>query len=486
MAASDPNLNAGWRWWEEVAGQTVYYSPNNGTPQVCWPKLPWYTPGNILNAYEIDMYPEDGWVLAYKEFGTLEQAVQFPYFALYNKYRGKFRLMLYKPYTQNSTYYMAELRFMNELVDQPQASALLTFRAQEKSFLDKFDRGQIDSSISHMDVYGSWGVFDFDFAGYDPKLDDPQVDPILQISIKGVNVGDLTGNIGGSIKLDQVLQNDSATLGASRNEFESLQEGLKAGSKYYKDVKGFQDDLKKNLEEQKKLPQDKREWWYGLATDIAPLALASFAPYAGALVGAISGFIGGGKSSPMEPMHFKGLLDLQVKMTLTDNQAALAPINLFLKPGPLSPLSQRPVQAVHWGVFNMATQPKLAEERHDESWGEWRYNARTHNLEWVKRGENYAYSVISGTMPDVVLNPNSDMHLVSKKVKFVTGSTLDQFVDFNFNSTAVIGPRSFVGVELTFKTNNPTKYADSEVKIIKSYPVEWTCTEVLDPTNTRD
>lgn len=485
MAPNDPNMDAGWRWWEDAGRQTVYYSPTRGIPNVAYPYLPWYTEGNILKGYKenLDFYPEDGWMLAYKDFGTPQEGVQFPYFALYNKYRGKFRLMVYKPYEQNSTYYDAELRFMLDPVDKPHSTALLTFRAKEKCFLDTFDRQQIDSTIGYMDVYGSWGVFDFDLAGYDPKLDDVSVDPVIQIAITGVVTGSITGGASGSLQLNQML-GSSALLTNTRSDWEKIQDAYKNGSKYYKEVRGFQNDLKEKLSEQEKLKDagKETEWWYSAALDLSSLALNSYAPYAGALVGAIQSFIGGGgRSTPLEPLRFQGLIDFQIGLKTKDDQAVLAPIDLFLKPGPMAPSTQRPVQKIPWGVFNMVTKPKLACEDHFTNWGEWRYNARTRQLEWNKLGEQYAYSILSGTLPEVIINPNLGMQLVTKKVKFITGVKSDAFTDYDFGSTGVIGPKDLIGLELTFKTNEPTRNWDSEIKIIRSLPLDTDHTTVLDP-----
>lgn len=481
MAAGDPNLNAGWRWWEQQGRETVHFSEYGGTPQSAQVYLPWFTDGNILKGYELDMYPEDGWVLAYKDFGTPTQAPQFPYFALYNRYRGKFRLMIYKPYSQNNTYYNAELKFMNDGAGSPMSTALLTFRASEKAFLDDFNPAQVDASIGNMTALGSWGVFDFDLAGYDPKLDDPSVDPILQIAITGVKEDSVKGTSRGQMNINQVLNQGKAQLATTRNDFGRVTDAIKNGSKYYKEVSGFQDDLNGWLEGQAAKPAGERSSFYGSAVTLASAALSCYFPAAGALVGFASSFFGGShKSAPMEPLNFKGMLDLTVEETVTSNQAVLAPLDIYLKPGPQSPMAQRPVQPISWGVFNMATKPKLASEDHYQAQYLRRYNPITHNLEYVKTGQAYSYSIITGTMPEVCVNPNLDMQLVSKRVKFLTGVPSLPFAAYDFGSYNVTGVPDQVALELTFHINNPTRHSDTELKVIRALPLGLTHSTVFE------
>ena len=113
---NDPNLNPNWEWWN-YQPHTLYYSPtgtnNNISPISTY--LPYFSQGNILNTgTELDMSKADGWVLAFKDFGTPTRAIDFPFFALYNKYRGIFRVMLYNAPRVSGTYFKADLSFVNQ------------------------------------------------------------------------------------------------------------------------------------------------------------------------------------------------------------------------------------------------------------------------------------------------------------------------------------------------------------------------------------
>lgn len=483
MPAGDPNLSADWAWYAQQGLVDLYYSPAGGTPSLASVYLPWYSDGNIMKSYEPDIYPEDGWMLAYRDFGTPTVAPQFPYFVLYNKYRAKFRLMVYKPYQQNNTYYMADLSFLQDPTGV-QNTALMTFTADDKCFINDFNKEQIESCTSLMGVYGSWGVFDFDLAGYDPALDTAGLDPVIQISIKGVNTSSIKLKSDGSVTLDQILGNNASLSSSRPNALASLATSIGTATKYYKAVDGFKTDLTKAVTDKKAdgtyVNQDQP--WFGAAQALAPLvsSLGPWGAVAGAGIGLISGLLGGGsKSAPMEPLRFKGVLSLDTTGTITDSQAVLSPIDLCLKSGPQSLMGQRPVQAIPWGIFNLRSKPAVNEEVHLQELGEWRsvriyQNGRwISQLQWFKTGEEYSYSLLSGTAPEVVVNPSLGMQLVSTTARFGTKNYNDNNSWATFPSSSyfssTMSPNLF-GLEFTFQISNP-KYSDSTIKIFKAFPL---------------
>ncbi|MEQ9229450.1 MAG: hypothetical protein RIF46_02125, partial [Cyclobacteriaceae bacterium] len=92
MGSGDPNLDPDWIWYEEVAGgHDMWYNDGGTETQISNVQTPFFTSGNDLDKSsspgEYDMYPEDGWILAYRDFGTSSAAPDVPFFALYNKYR---------------------------------------------------------------------------------------------------------------------------------------------------------------------------------------------------------------------------------------------------------------------------------------------------------------------------------------------------------------------------------------------------------------
>jgi hypothetical protein len=79
MPPDDPNLDPGWDW-TAPSEYVLYSSVNGGTVQRYATQLPYYLPGNTLNSFQTpDMYPEDGWELVHRDFGTPGAAPPFPY-----------------------------------------------------------------------------------------------------------------------------------------------------------------------------------------------------------------------------------------------------------------------------------------------------------------------------------------------------------------------------------------------------------------------
>ncbi len=65
---------------------------------ICHMAAPWNNPaGDILSAIsnQKDYTKEEGWVLIRQDFGSRLEAIEFPYFILYNKYRGLMRVFVF-------------------------------------------------------------------------------------------------------------------------------------------------------------------------------------------------------------------------------------------------------------------------------------------------------------------------------------------------------------------------------------------------------
>jgi len=511
MAASDPNKNANWEWWNIQNEVDLYYSKTGGeTPQLARKKLPWYCDGNLLKSYAPDIYPEDGWMLAYRDFGTPSSAPVFPYFVLYNKYRGKFRLMVFKPYDANNTHYLAEMSFLDD-AEGKQYSGLLTFPNDTNCFLDDYSKEQRVSCISKMDVYGSWGVFDFDIPGYDPKLNDQNLDPVIQIAVRGVNVSSIKGSITGNMTLNQIC--DNASLSVSRaSTAERLEGAIGSAVKNYKTIDKFTEDFNRAVTTK----NDKGEYvnkdkaWFEAAQSLAPL-IAMAGPWGaavGAGMGLISGLIGGKNKQPqMQPINFKGMLNLSVEGTIVDSQATMIAVDLYLKPGQGSLLGQRPVTSIPWGVFNVKTKPMFERDIHWDRNHYWEFfpdSSGRGDYQWVTH-DSYRYTTMRGSVPMIEINPECGMQLVSTKVrpgyKNRAYGGVNEWVampklSFDFMDWCQweMYPQKpdILGIELTFAPNAPTKNSDSQVVIYKSVPVgiskeTWIMdTEYWDPNGPRD
>ena len=149
----DPNLNAAWDWTVSGTGHTLYYSNNGSTPiQLNNVQLPFFTSGHPLATDQKDMYPADGWMLVYRDFGTPTSAPAMPFFALYNKYKGTLRFMYYNANNLAYSAYRAELSFRN-----PTATAgLMTFTDTEKATLADYNKAKQDDFMGRMAINHGW------------------------------------------------------------------------------------------------------------------------------------------------------------------------------------------------------------------------------------------------------------------------------------------------------------------------------------------
>lgn len=84
MPAGDPNLDPSWDWTVTVPGQghVMYYSPPGGPIASVSVQSPFRKNGETFFVYDdalADMYKEDGWMLVYRDFGTLSGLVFVPH-----------------------------------------------------------------------------------------------------------------------------------------------------------------------------------------------------------------------------------------------------------------------------------------------------------------------------------------------------------------------------------------------------------------------
>ncbi|MGJ1535640.1 hypothetical protein ACR784_11500 [Sphingobacterium multivorum] len=109
---NDPNLDPNWDWNNSALNTvTVYYTTQAGsTINEHNILVPWKTQGNPMNQINPDIKTEDGWILAYKDFGTPTRGVYMPYFALYNKYRGILRVFVMNSQSIGTSYFLGSLK----------------------------------------------------------------------------------------------------------------------------------------------------------------------------------------------------------------------------------------------------------------------------------------------------------------------------------------------------------------------------------------
>lgn len=468
MPKEDPNLDPNWDWTRNE--KYVLYSSTSGKPvETHTTFLPYFSQGNLLCVAGMapDMAAADGWALVHRDFGTPRAAQPFPYFTLYNRHRGIFRVMVFNATNREGSYFIGQLYFGNSEPDTGTHAALMTFGdpRPEPCHLDGYDPGLVLSSISRMTAHDCWAVFDFPLVGYDPRLDDRE--PIVMFRLIAFEQQDLELKTEGQIQMFQAFREGLVAQPAAPFHLESAREATLKGYSTYKSVSAF-------LQTEVLSPEARRrngdKDWFKAVQPIAASKLVSYLPYVAALGSVIDFFIGGAaKSTGLEPLNFTGQLHLDTTGYLRTRRDLLY-LAFFLNPGPTQEhIAQRPLRRIPWGVVNFRKAPVIdvAEVRPYE---------RDH---W--RGSDITLKLAEA--PGIVVNPECAMDPVSTRVAFTIrnpkaeknptstspfmtvdearsrGYTYDQHYDWVRTDSLLW--------EFRFRVRSATLHSDPEIVILK-------------------
>ncbi len=446
MPSTDPNLDPNWNWTVSGPGHTLYYSDASGTIRSTVRQLPFYTSGHQLNTLEKDMYREDGWTLVYRDFGTPTAAPDMPFFALYNKYRGIFRVMLFNTRELQYSHFNLELSFK----DSTATGAILTYSDPTRAFNTDFDPSKRESFLIETNALNGWLYGDFMLAGYDPNLN-PATQ--LRLNIRGINVSQVTLN-STQFTLSQVLT--EANPGASSTGAQALLDAVKKGHKYYKDTSSA---LKALKEAATKKPG---AWWASTV-----LSIAKVAPYVGGLVGFIHSFIGGADDpAPREPLNFEGALDMSGSIT---QYVPLYSLDFGLQyfSGGNPPDYYRPLSNITWGIFNLTARPQVLSHMQTL--------CPTSSVEDCYFQTDYSL----WRQPAYSFNPYSGMQRISVKYAFTfdgspptgfTGSPTYTSYEYFFTGERMDPHPAGLAVEVRMRATSPTRYFDDDIVFYKVYP----------------
>lgn len=323
--------------WDWTIDQTYnLYTATQGTfANIRLPYFDYGQPASELNKGALtDIYPEDGWVLVFRDFGLPTCPTNMPLFLLYNKFSGTLRLFYFNTVT-NSTFTHG-LAYLS----QPNASKASPFFNHGRSnyFVNNFDTSAVESTI-HTVAPMQWCYTDFTITGYDNTL---ATDATLRIEIRGINVNDI--HLDGSINLEQVVSGEG-NLGSKLN-LSSVTTAVTKGFKWYKDVD-------KGKTELTKLKNANPTAWYSNALGtILNSGIAGVASPLAGVAGLVSSFISGSHSGQTMPMKFEGQINLNGTMTNSGH------IYMFEIRAPGAPLSnpsdsKRPDYTQPLGIYNI-------------------------------------------------------------------------------------------------------------------------------------
>ena len=495
MKADDPNLDPKWDW--TARSQHLAYASSTGAVVEHKVWSPYYTSGNpLMRGDQPDHHPEDGWVLVHRDFGRADSAQPFPFFSLYNRYKGTFRVMVFNAMVREEAIYLGELSFLGGGERADKASALLAFNDDHKPFLKDHDPTLKVIASSNMRAYGDWAVFDFPLVGYDPATH--QGDKILTFKFSALDKSRLNVTGKGELDLRQAFDQNEVRPGFCSNAFSVIGAGVQALNTY-DEAKSF---IKNEIRSEAGIEKNKDKAWFALATQLAAGSCGTLYPYAMAIGGLLTNFIGGANSGGgAQQLRFDGQFEFRMDGAI-ETRRELWAHNFYLTPGAQDELAQRPLQAIDWGIVSLEEAPYYTNGNHTRTGAQdprpelWKHNQSKHR--------NVARLLAK---PKVLVNPKCGMELVSTRVAFafeppqglafpghVTNLKTDTsgYLDLatacqtGFDChylplwTGSLGRQpwgawtikkvSGLLFEFKFKVKEPTRFLDKEIVIIKRVP----------------
>lgn len=407
LRPGDPGLEATWDWTQNILHK-IYYSEKVEKPTELMVKLPFYMVFNRLCSSEPssskDILKEDGWQLVHRNFGNTEYAEAFPYFTLYNKYRGLFMVMLYNAVQREDTFLVGELSFLDGQGKTNNSAALFTFSKIRDGYLERYDSGGKEFCTCAVNKHHDWVVFDYQMTGYDPAL--ATRDPVLLFRLSGVSKSSLKLNGNSELDLVQrVLSDQTYISGSQSSSEETFGKFALAANKslmHYRSVKNWYDELLS--------PQNRGKPWYGGAQKMINTTFFQAIPGAMALGGFIEAFYGGANEpAPWEPLRFSGQMSFHFDGDIERIQGLWAH-QFYLKPGDPSFFAQRPVQKINWGILNFPNVPAMICHKLDASGNIINpgiFDAATLDI------THESFQLVD---PAIAFNPDSGLDLVATRV----------------------------------------------------------------------
>ena len=440
------NVDPNWDWTPCCSGHTMYYNTGgSGVIQLSNVSVPFHSNGHTL-ADAItndakDMWQQDGWMLAFKDFGTPTQAPPYPFFALYNKYKGILRVMIYNSGTLLNTYYKMTLSFR----DTSPRSALFTYTEKRngKQSIANFDQNSRQVVISKASQGQGWFYADFILAGYDPNLNSNSV---LRLTLDAVKESQLSAS--GSLSVDQVIRSSPG----GHNPADDVSYAVNNGYKSYSNIATLASDANKSG---------------------GPFgSILGIFSYFSDLVGLFNYFISGKNiSSGREPLSFKG--STTFNGTITTERQVLEYYFALSRSLPDNSSYYKPVQDIPWGVLNITNHLTLNQVNTNEY---------THWCPESQSDVTDIQSVYYGNPIYYVINPNIGLTLVSAQVQAVgydntfydlstIGSVLFGYADSKICPSTFSQVVADFGIKFEFQINSPTKNYDNRLVFYKVYNV---------------
>jgi Secretion system C-terminal sorting domain len=404
----------------------------------------------------LDMYPEDGWMLVGKSFGESSTGTctpPLPFFALYNKYRGIMRVMIYRPNNAIipfSTGYLVSLSLQGDAAQAP----IFTFNQNTKCYLDNFQRDVVLTTATQGSFIENWVWADFNLTGFDPIL---ETKPNLRLAVQ-LTAQDFTQvNLSGTLKLDGYIGNN---IQPSGNEtLNGVNSAVANGVKFIKGANGIVKELTEFMKPFKDSLGNYTSYTAigDIVKGLKPASdfFSAISPF-GSILNYVLQLVGGNAPAAPTPISLKGSINLTGSQ-LTSRPGALGIIGLNTN-YPATGAEIKPVQSIPWGIINFRTPIE--------------------NGDYFVPGGNGAPSTYNmRTDLQYIVNPNCGMTLQTIEARYIgtqwggISPSYHQVYpsnDFKNNYDYIIGTTRApsIGIRIVFNINVPTKTIGNQVVIM--------------------
>jgi len=283
------------KWYEYKAeGYSLYSNSATYTNQISKHtgiQLPFFENSDAagrdlyrLNRSDVDMYPEDGWVLITSDFGTETKAPVMPYFIIYNKATGTLRYIFYNPETAIGYDYAVVM--LEQLHGK---SAMFSYYDSVKCFTSDYNLDKTLATITNLSH--GWNYADF-VLSYDPAIN-TKINLSLYISTYGINKSDI--KLDGTVTVEQFMERGQIHTSGTTSLGDLVTSGNKARM-FYKSTESFLKFCSDNT----------GSWYSGILNSVgyggSPL---SDEPVIASIAGIISSGIFGNKKAKPVPISYE-------------------------------------------------------------------------------------------------------------------------------------------------------------------------------------
>lgn len=304
LPIGDPNLDANWDWTQN--SWTAYFNNSNGSIGQVTTLNPFIDGSQIIygntDVSKADMYPNQGWILVSRDFGSPIAANAYPFVTLYNKYRGILRVCILRTYDLLSSYQQISLSYAPNINYPELFKYAPSILPNDGPIADTKNSTFKQSAITTAGVQ-EWMIADFDIRGY-------------------TNENVIDENLAFNIALTEIAESD-ITLSSNVN-LNSAQPKVSGGGK----IDGFM-----------------------LVWDVVKDAVSKVNPTVGTVMGLVSKVSSASSANGGKTVNLNLLGSIQSNGSVAI-KSPKSSFSIYLK-NRSDVVGYRAVQNIPWGVFNV-------------------------------------------------------------------------------------------------------------------------------------